>query len=301
MKLYDVVILTEDKYVDPKNIDWYIDNLLKEDRLLTEALEKLGCRVIRKSWSDPNFDWSSTKSCIFRTTWDYHERYEEFSNWLEENSGKMHFINPIETIKWNIDKHYLKDLAQQDIRIPPTLFIEQGYNTNLSKLFEQSGWEEAILKPVVSGAARHTYKLNAENIAEYESIFQKVISTESMMLQAFQKRISTDGEMSLMIFGGKYSHAVLKKAKQGDFRVQDDFGGTVSDYTPTDEEIKFAEKAVMACSPLPVYARADIFHDNDNQLALGEIELIEPELWFRNNEEAAHLAADAIKKTIDQL
>ena len=72
------------------------------------------------------------------------------------------------------------------------------------------------------------------------------------MIQEFQNQIMTKGEVAFMVFGGKYSHAVLKTAKPGDFRVQDDFGGTISNYTPNEEEIKFIEHAVSACSPVPV-------------------------------------------------
>ena len=81
--------------------------------------------------------------------------------------------------------------------------------------------------------------------------------------------------------GGKFTHGVLKIAKYGDFRVQDDFGGTVQNYEATPEEIDFAERTIQACNPAPSYARVDIIHDNQNQHALIELELIEPELWFK--------------------
>ena len=103
----------------------------------------------------------------------------------------------------------------------------------------------------------------------------------------------------MMVFNGKFSHAVLKAAKPGDFRVQDDFGGSVKMYTPTVEEIEFAENTVKACQELPIYARVDIFTDNDNHIALSELELIEPELWFRYFPQAAKKLASAIKDKFD--
>ena len=102
------------------------------------------------------------------------------------------------------------------------------------------------------------------------------------------------GEVSLMIMGGKFTHGVLKIAKLGDFRVQDDFGGSVQDYKPTTEEIDFAEKTIQACDPPPSYARVDIIRDNNDKLALIELELIEPELWFRLQPKAAQMLAEAI-------
>ena len=103
-----------------------------------------------------------------------------------------------------------------------------------------------------------------------------------MLFQEFQHQIQSKGEMSLMMIDGKFTHAVLKKAKPGDFRVQDEFGGTVVDYAPNKEEIAFAEKAIAACPKETIYGRVDIFYDNENRLSLGELELIEPELWFEN-------------------
>ena len=56
----------------------------------------------------------------------------------------------------------------------------------------------------------------------------------------------------------------------------------------------FAEKAIAACPKETLYGRVDIFYDNNNALSIGELELIEPELWFRNYPTAAKLLADAI-------
>jgi hypothetical protein len=103
-----------------------------------------------------------------------------------------------------------------------------------------------------------------------------------------------------MVMNGKFTHAVLKIAKKGDFRVQDDFGGTVHDYSPSQFEIDFAENAVKACKELPIYARVDVFTDNNNKLAIAELELIEPELWFRNHPEAADQLAKGIQQLINK-
>ena len=101
-----------------------------------------------------------------------------------------------------------------------------------------------------------------------------------------------------MVFGGKFSHAILKKAKKGDFRVQDDFGGTVHDYNASEEDILFVEKVVAICKPMPLYARVDIMWDNNDDICVSELELIEPELWFRKSETAADLLAEAIANKI---
>lgn len=290
---YDAVILTDARYVDPDQSHWYTRNVLREDGLLMEALSAKGFRVGRTNWDDPTFDWASARYIIFRTTWDYFERYPEFSEWLEQTSRLTSMINPYETILWNIDKHYLLDLQNKGIRIPPTLFLESGETRSLSRIIRQSGWKDIILKPAVSGGARHTYLLNESTAGEQEALFRELISGESMLLQEFQQSVPGRGELAFMVFGGRFSHAILKKAKNGDFRVQDDFGGSVQDYRPEKKEIEFAEKTVAACEPVPVYARVDVIRDNLDQLCVSELELIEPELWFRNHPEAAGKFAEA--------
>jgi hypothetical protein len=100
----------------------------------------------------------------------------------------------------------------------------------------------------------------------------------------------------LIIIGGKYTHSVKKTAKKGDFRVQDDHGGIVEEYIPSKDEIIFAETCINACPHKPVYARVDIIYDNNQNLSLSELELIEPELWFRNNNTAADNLANELVK-----
>ncbi len=299
MSKYDVTILTETRYVNPTEVDQYVQNILDEDRLVAEALEALSLKTTRTNWDDPNFDWSQTKSVVFRSTWDYFHRFEEFNNWLLSIKDKTQMINPYELIQWNLDKHYLKDLEEKGIRIPPTEFIEIGDTRSLATIAEATGWSKFILKPAIAGAARHTYKLDPSNIEKHEALFKELIENEAMLLQEFQELVVTKGEISLNVFGGKYTHAVLKKAKPGDFRVQDDFGGTLHEYEPNEEEINFAINAVKACDPLPSYARVDIIWNNQEELCISELEMIEPELWFRRNPSAAKVLAEHILKNLD--
>ena len=101
-----------------------------------------------------------------------------------------------------------------------------------------------------------------------------------------------------MIFDGKFSHAILKKAKEGDFRVQDDFGGTVHDYSPSKEEVEFALKVIKACKSAPLYGRVDIVWDQEKNIYLSELEIIEPELWIRNHPKSAESIAEAISNKL---
>ena len=300
IKKYDVVLLTDARYVADENPDWYVQNIFDEDELVTRALEKRGLQVWRTNWDNPDFDWSQTRYVIFRSTWDYFDRFPKFSKWLDQVSVQTRLINPHSIIKWNMDKHYLQDLANNGINIPPTVYIEPGDPRTLHGIIQETGWSEIILKPCVSGAARHTYRLHQGNIEAHEIIFKELISLESMILQEFQDKVTSQGEMAFMLFDGKYSHAVLKRAKAGDFRVHEDHGGSVHKYMASKDEIVFAKKVISVCDPVPVYARVDAIRDNNNKLCVSELELIEPELWFRYFPQAAELFADALMKVVDQ-
>jgi glutathione synthase/RimK-type ligase-like ATP-grasp enzyme len=294
---WDITLLTDKRWVNVKDPDWYAQQILDEDGLVQAALEKLGLKVHRTYWDDPEMDWTSTRFAMFRTTWDYFDHFGRFSQWLEETSELTRFLNPYSQVRWNMDKHYLVDLAARNIPIPPTLFIEAGDPHSLQKHLTDSGWERAVLKPAVSGAGRHTYLLDTLNVDSLNGIYKELIGKESMLLQEFQEAIVTQGEAALMVIGGTFTHAILKRARSGDFRVQDDFGGTVESYKPSDDLIALAERIVTACDPLPSYARVDIMWGSDGEPMLSELELIEPEMWFRFFLSAADQLANYLVKT----
>lgn len=297
-KEFDIVLLTQREYVNPVHCDPYIENVLKEDRLLILALEQNGLKVTRTHWDNKEFNWNQTCFALFRATWDYFHRFKEFHFWLEQCSQHIHFINPYSIIKANMDKNYLACLQQKGVNIPPTLFIPRHTLVSLKKLLQKKTWRKVILKPAIGGGARHTYLFDMDEVAHYEALFQQLLQKESLLVQEFQEQIQLKGELSFMIFGGQYSHCVLKKAKAGDFRVQDDFGGTVQSCVASPENIKLAEHIVKSWGKLPVYARVDMMWDNYDQLCLSELEMIEPELWLRKDAHAAQAMADAVCRYI---
>ena len=294
--MYDVVILTDNRYENPKSIDWYVQQVLTEDNLLKTELEKLDLRVVKKAWNSLDFNWSETKFAIFRSTWDYFDKFRDFKTWLEKVKKETTFINSYELINWNLDKKYLIELNKKGVNIPTSEIITKEDNLNLESLFKKHDFSEAIIKPTISGAARETYKISKNNFHEYEKKFFNLKSKEDLIFQEFLSNIISKGEISLIFIGENYTHAVKKIAKEGDFRVQDDHGGSVKVYDASKEEILFAQNCLAKCPILPVYSRVDIIYDNENEISLGEIELIEPELWFRNNKTAAKLLANEISK-----
>jgi glutathione synthase/RimK-type ligase-like ATP-grasp enzyme len=302
MHSFDVALLTDRRYIADVAAadDWYLGNILADDRLLQAALARRGLTSVRVDWADPEVDWSRFRCAVFRTTWDSFERFGEFTAWLRRVERLTRLCNPLPLVRWNVDKHYLADLADRGIPVTPSRFLERGSSVTLAEALAESGWDEAVIKPCVSGAARHTYRVNRLTADQHQPLLARLLAQEAMMLQPFQADVARTGEDTLMVFGGRYSHAVRKVAKPGDFRVQDDHGGTVHEYRPTNEQIALAERAIVACSPPPVYGRIDLVRDNDGRLAVMELELIEPELWLRRSPPAADRFAEGLVAFLDE-
>ena len=294
----DITLLTCRAYYKPDIVTPYIQNILLEQELLKSAFEAQGLKVDITYWDNPTYEWQETKSVLFRTIWDYFERFDEFWEWLEQVKTKTRLINSYELIKWNIDKHYLKDLSSWGIETVPTYFADKGCNMKLHEIAKRNQWKDLVIKPAISASAFKTYKILANEIQANEKLFNSLVQERNMLVQPYFETITQLGEASLMVLDGKFTHAILKKAQPGDFRVQDDFGGTVHNYIPTKAEINFAEEVFKTCKTKPVYGRVDIVWDNDKNFYLSELEIIEPELWIRNYPKCAERIAEAVDKIL---
>ncbi len=298
----DIALLTDHRYTATQAAasDWYLGNILHDDALLQDSLAQLGLSSVRVDWADPTVDWTSFSCAVFRTTWDYFERITEFTAWLDRVEKQTRLCNDTSLIRWNLDKHYLADLQSMGIPIVPSLFLEAGSRPDLPSLLSETGWEDAIIKPCISGGAWNTYRLDLSSAGRIQQILEPQLATEAFMLQPFQPDVLQNGEDTLILVDGIFTHAITKRPKPGDFRVQDDHGGTVHACEPSIEQIELAERAFAACRsenrPLPVYGRVDMVRDQNGSWRIMELELIEPELWLRNHPPAALALAQAIAR-----
>lgn len=293
MTRFDITVLTADAHLaEPEEADWYNRQIHDEERLLMDGLRANGLRVARRSWSDPDFDWSCTRSAILRSTWDYFHRLGEFRDWLARVRGATRLVNDPALVDWNLDKHYLADLAAAGVDVVPTHYAERGSGATLAASMARQGWTEIVFKPAVSGAARLTHRVSAADRAAMEPVFARCVAAEAMLIQPFQPDVLGEGELSLIVVAGRCTHAVRKRARPGDFRVQDDHGGTVHPHVPGPAEVAFAEGAVARCPAAPAYARVDAVRDPAGRLCVMELELIEPELFLRFHPPAARALAD---------
>ena len=311
-----VWVLTEARYAlnpseTPSSLPPYVQNVLNEDTALVEALRACGLEADRKVWSDPSVDWGAADALVFRTTWDYFDRWEAFQGWLHDVEKVTTLINPAACLHWNLDKHYLLNLENAGVPVVPSVILRRHATLSWEEASQAFASDDLVIKPTVSGAAKDTYRVtrrhNAWHLAPtqpepIEHLWNSLLQRQDMMIQPFLPSVVDDGELSLMWLGGTVTHAVKKQAKPGDFRVQDDHGGTVVPHDMTLEERAFAERAMDAAAKVmaqrnmgePLYARVDMVRDLNGAWAVSELEMVEPELWFRMCPDAAGVLAQAI-------
>jgi glutathione synthase/RimK-type ligase-like ATP-grasp enzyme len=202
-------------------------------------------------WSDPDVDWSAYDVVLVRSIWDYFERHAEFLAWLDRVPVPM--WNPADTLRWNSEKTYLRELEAAGIATIPTAWDGEV------------PWEDAIIKPTVAGGS-----LGLRRAEKGERV------EPGYMAQPFLPDIVSAGELSLVFFGGEFSHAVRKTPAEGDIRVQPEHGGIVKATQPSEEELAAAERVIAAAGRDLLYARVDFVGDT----LLIELEAIEPRFFF---------------------
>jgi len=290
----EIALVTESRYEAPTEVTPYIGNILEEDRLLTEALRARGIDARRVDWARDDVDWGGFAAVVLRTPWDYFERFEAFSAWMDRIAAHPCVLNDPSTLRWNIDKHYLADLEAAGVPIVPTVFVERGGGRALADAMAELGTEAAVYKPVVSGAARETYRVAPGEAPAHAERFAALTTRRAMMVQPFMPAILEQGEVTVVAMGGRPTHALCKRAKPGDFRVQDDHGGTLHPHRATADELALTEAALAVRHEVPVYGRVDMVRDPQGIARVMELELIEPELWLRLHPPAAEAFAEGI-------
>ncbi len=277
--------------------NWEVD-----DSPLHAALSRSGVEVVHPAWDDASFDWRSCDACLIRTTWDYQDRRDEFLDWARRVSSVVPLFNDFELVRWNTDKHYLRDLEALGVGIVPTVWIEAGETVDLRGVLTDRGWERAFLKPVIGSTSRETLRFEASEagLSIADQHLDRLLASEAMMLQPYLSSVETEGELSAIWIDGEFTHSVRKRAVPGDYRVQDDFGGRDEPAVLTEEELDRARGIAEKIEGEWLYARVDFLRDDSGALRLSELELVEPSLFFRHGGHAADRLASALCRRLER-
>lgn len=254
--------------------------LTEDDLLAAKALQKRGIQVDPMIWTGPNANWSKFSAVVIRSCWDYHLKPNDFLSWLSELDRKNVVVwNSYETVRWNMNKTYLNDLQKRGVPVLDSVWLTDAANQDLRSLMLEKGWNQAVVKPMISAAAKNTANIQLRNAQDYQLEFETLLKRGGVIVQDFAEEIQTEGEWSFIFFDKVYSHSVIKKPQNGDFRVQSDFGGKARAAVAPAYLVKQAQEIVDSISEDLLYTRVDGVNRN-GVLTLMELELIEPLLFF---------------------
>lgn len=252
------------------------------------VLERAGIEVEARPWTEPG-DLEGFNLVMPLVAWGYHfdaVRWHGLLDWLERES--IPTANPVPLLRWNSDKRYLAELGQAGISVIPTRLVEALDEVALAEARRDYG-DTLVIKPPVSAAADGTHKLGPD-----DPLPQDVLG-RIMMVQPFLPSVASEGEYSIMLFGGRFSHAIVKRPKAGDYRVQPHLGGSEMRCEPPAGAIELARTALAAAPAQASYARVDMVRDGAGNLAVIELELIEPALWLQHAPDGGESFAAAVK------
>jgi hypothetical protein len=272
-----------------------LPDLDKGDWPLRDALLALGLVVKPVVWDDPGVDWASLDLCIIRSTWDYHHRLGEFLAWAERASVQTSVWNPLEVLRWNTHKTYLRDLEARGVPVVPTEWLDSGTRADLGQLMRGRGWPRAVVKPSVSASAHATILVTARTVEQGQAHLDALLARGDAMVQPFLSSVETYRERSLLFAGSDLTHAVsrppqLRTESPPEAHDGNDYGLV----TPTPDEIALARLSLAATGRDTLYARVDLVRDDLDEPRLIELELVEPSLFLDLYPSAAEPLADAI-------
>jgi glutathione synthase/RimK-type ligase-like ATP-grasp enzyme len=239
------------------------------------ALTAAGAHVDPIAWTEVG-DVSAYDLILPLVAWGYHTDYPRWLALLDQaEAERWPMINPPELLRWNGDKAYLAELADLGVSTVPTLPVEACCDADLEEARREFGSEWLVIKPPVSASAMGTHRIGPNDDLPSDSL------RRPMIIQPMIQEIARTGEFSLMLFDGEYSHAVVKRPRSGDFRVQEYHGGeTTACKSPPSGAIELAQQALAAAPAKATYARVDIVPDDEGTLRIMELELIEPSLFL---------------------
>jgi hypothetical protein len=197
-------------------------------------------------------------------------------------------------LRWNLHKRYLVDLASRGVSIVPTVVVPKQHDVDLVELMRVHDWDDAVIKPAIGGTARLALHVGDCAAAATQRHLYEVVFDEDALVQQFVPSVRACGEWSVIVIGGVVTHAVNKRAAEGDWRVHAEFGGSTARVDLNDGVAAAANGAIEAIEPTPLYARIDLVEAASGELQVIELELIEPELFFRFAPHAATRMAQLV-------
>ncbi len=275
-----------------------IGDLTADDRLVVAPLEARGVRVVPAVWT-ADVEWDAYDLVVIRSPWDWYSDAKRFSTLIEELSARGRLCNP-DAHRW-LDKRYLARLGERGARVPPTHIVRDA--AELEAKLAQVHSPLAVIKPATAAAAHGARRFDTNDRNAARSALDAILGQNDVaILQPYFESIETEGEWSIIFFAGEhmeFSHAVKKRPARGDFRVQEEHGGTNVPAVASRDIIDEARRAIEAADAEFLYARVDgIVIPELGGFCVTELEVVEPELFLRMDAGAPERFARAIARRL---
>jgi glutathione synthase/RimK-type ligase-like ATP-grasp enzyme len=266
------------------------------DAPLVAALQARDVQVETRSWNDTSVLWHRYDAIVIRTTWDWHVDVGAFASWLDRVQVRTRLLNPPQTLVWGLDKRFLLDLAASNVPVVPTLALSVPDAARVKRWAAHHGFDALILKPSLSAGSIGVVRTLASDVEA--ALAQHWPQQGVRLVQPYLRTIETHGETSIVFIDGVLSHSVCKTPKLGEFRIQQQFGGSYT-FIEADAASRSVASAALAAIPGdPVIARIDMLHDGTGYRVI-EAEVIEPDLYFGAAPAAADRLAQALLKRVE--
>lgn len=268
----------------------------EHDLQIAALREGLGTRaeVTAIDWRAPLEELARFDLAILGTPWDYTRVKDEFLARLEAlEAAGVTVCNPLAVVRWNADKLYLRELAERGAATIPTLWPERAGPADILAAFDHFGCDRVVVKRRVGAGA-----IGQDSFSRAAPPPAGWLINQPAMIQPFLSAIQSEGELSFIFVDGALSHALVKQAVPGEYRIQSLYGGIEVPLSPAPAD-RAAAEAVMAMLPFaeaPLYARIDMVRLDDGALAVIEAELIEPYLYPEQGPQFGAMLAEAVLK-----
>ncbi len=267
-----------------------------DEDLLLDALRAADLAPTLTAWDDPSIEWNAFDLAVLRSPWNYIERLDDFLEWATLASAQTRLLNPVEVVRWNTHKGYLRDLAYQGVPVVPTAWVGADEAVDLAEIMADRGWHDVVAKPVVGAGSFLTDRITDPTSAPVRDFWRRLLANGEVMVQPYLKSVEDYGERSVIWIDGDFTHAIRKSPRLGDAPEQ------VSDALAiADDERRLAEEIIADLDPELLYARIDLIRDSEGQPLLAELELVEPSLFLQQapNALARLVAGIAARATAD--
>lgn len=263
---------------------------------LRPAFAAAGLELVELDWRAPVEAFEGIALALLGTAWDYQDHAEQFLARLEAlDAAGVAVCNPPGVVRWNADKRYLRDLAQQGAPIVATMWLEDAGRAEIEAAMEKLGADDVVIKRQVGAGGIGQHRFTRETLPE--ATWQM---GRPAMVQPFLPSILEEGEYTFVFIDGAFSHGVRKRAGKGEYRIQSLFGGYEEAWLPSPSDRKTAEN-VVATLPFTdlLYCRIDMVRLPSGELAVMEAEAIEPYLYPEQGPHLGERLANAIVKRLE--